>query len=121
MSELTAFKCKSCGLLMFPGHFRCLNCGGREFEQIAPSEKGKLVTYTEIWNLPWGIDERSRLIGVVQFENGVKAMGLLRAEKPKLGMKLKAGWDLVRVIDGEEVYGLAFEEIQTTKSTKDTK
>jgi uncharacterized OB-fold protein len=94
---------------MFPRHSRCLHCGGKEFTEIEPSQKGKLVTYTDIWSLPWGIDERSRLIGIVQLENGVKAMGLLKVEKPKLGMNLKAGWEPVRVIRGQEVYGLTFE------------
>ena len=109
MSETTAYKCKACGFVMFPSHSRCLHCGNREFEEIEPLQEGELVTYTDIWSLPWGIDERSRVIGIVQFENGVKAMGLLKTEKPKLGMKLKASWEPVRVIRGQEVYGLTFE------------
>ena len=108
MNGVTGQKCKSCGYVMFPSHLRCLNCGGREFEDIEPGDRGKLVTYTEIFNLPWGIDERSRTIGIVQFEDGVKAMGQIKAEKPKIGMKLKAGWGLVRVVRGTEVYGLIF-------------
>ncbi|MGD8997799.1 MAG: OB-fold domain-containing protein [Anaerolineae bacterium] len=105
---VTGHKCTSCGYVMNPSHFRCLHCGGREFEEIEPGQTGKLVTYTEIFNLPWGIDERSRTIGIVEFEDGVKAMGQIKAEKPKIGMKLKADWELVRVIRGEEVYGITF-------------
>ncbi|MBU0494120.1 MAG: OB-fold domain-containing protein [Chloroflexi bacterium] len=112
MSEITAYKCQACGYVMYPSHYRCLHCGNREFDEIAPSERGKLLTYTEIWNLPWGIDERSRVIGVVEFDNGVKAMGLLKTDAPKLGMKLAAGWEPVRVIGGEEVYGLVFAPVK---------
>jgi hypothetical protein len=108
MSGVTGHKCQSCGYVTYPSHFRCLHCGGREFEEIEPGEKGTLVTYTEIFNLPWGIDERSRTIGIVEFENGVKAMGQIKAENPKIGMKLTADWEPVRVILGEEVYGLTF-------------
>lgn len=93
---------------MYPHHFRCLQCNGREFDEIAPSEKGKLVTYTVIDQLPWGMDERGRVLGIVEFDNGVKAAGLIQADAPKLGMKLKANWEPVREIGGEKVYGLSF-------------
>lgn len=109
MKTITAYKCKKCGQVMFPHHFRCLNCNRREFEEITPSTKGKLLTYTIVEQLPWGIDERGRVLGVVEFDNGVKAMGVIKAENLKLGMKLKTDWQPVRVIGGEEVYGLTFQ------------
>jgi uncharacterized OB-fold protein len=93
---------------MFPKHERCLKCNERDFEQIEPSEKGKLLTFTVINELPWGIDERGRVLGVVEFDNGVRALGLISAENVKIGMKLTAGWDVVRVIDGVKTYGLCF-------------
>lgn len=112
MNGVTAYKCKNCGYVMYPRHFRCLNCGGREFERIEPGEKGKLVTFTDVYGLPWGIDERVRTIGIVEFEDGVKAMGQIKAQKPKIGMKLKAAWGPVRVIGGETVYGFIFERVK---------
>jgi uncharacterized OB-fold protein len=93
---------------MFPRHERCLNCNGREFEEIEPTEQGKLVTYTIVNELPWGIDERGRVLGIVEFDNGVKAMGLIKADQLKVGMKLTTGWDEVRFMDGIRVYGLTF-------------
>lgn len=109
MSTITAYKCKKCGLVMYPHHFRCLKCHEREFDEITPSENAKLLTYTIIEQLPWGIDERGRVLGVVEFDNGIKAMGMIKSLKPKIGMKLKVGWEPVRVIGGEKVYGLTFE------------
>jgi hypothetical protein len=109
MKELVAYKCKNCGQVTYPKRFRCLNCSGREFEEISPIGNAKLISYTEVCTLPWGIDERCRTLGLVEFENNVKAMGWLKAEKPKLGMKLTANWEPVRVIKGEEVYGLTLE------------
>jgi uncharacterized OB-fold protein len=109
MKTITAYKCKNCGQVMFPRHERCLNCNQRDFEQIEPSEQGKLVTYTVINELPWGIDERGRVLGVVEFDNGIKALGLIKADNVKIGMKLTAGWDVVRVIGGVKTYGLTFQ------------
>ena len=108
MNTITAYKCTNCGYVMFPKHERCLNCSEREFEEIEPTEQGKLVTYTIINELPWGIDERGRALGIVKFDNGVKAMGLIKADQLKIGMKLTTGWDKVRFMDGVRVYGLTF-------------
>ena len=109
MKSITAYKCVNCGQIMYPVHERCLNCHEREFEEIHPSGKAKLLTYTIVNELPWGIDERGRILGVVEFENGVKALGVVEADKLKIGMKLKAGWEPVRVIGGIKTYGLSFE------------
>jgi uncharacterized OB-fold protein len=108
MKTITAYKCTNCGQIMFPRHERCLNCNEREFEEIEPTEKGKLLTYTVVNELPWGIDERGRVLGVVEFDNGVKAMGLIKKDQVKLGMKLTTGWDEVRFMNGVRVYGLTF-------------
>jgi uncharacterized OB-fold protein len=108
MKTITAYQCKECGLVMYPKHERCLQCRGRELEEIEPSGKGKLLTYTVINELPWGLDERGRVLGIVEFDNGVKALGLIRAETVKIGMNLSVHWDVVRVISGIKTYGLSF-------------
>ena len=72
---ITAYKCKKCGKIHFPFHDRCLGCKGREFEQIKPEGDATLLTYTVIFNLPWGFDQRFLVLGVAEFENHVKAMG----------------------------------------------
>ena len=108
MSTITAYKCKNCGHANYPKHERCLNCGQRDFKEIKPTKNGKLLTYTIVNELPWGIDERGRVIGVVEFDNGVRAMGLVKADKVKIGMKLTTGWEEVRFQNGEKVYGLTF-------------
>ena len=112
MNTITAYKCKKCGQIMYPRHYRCLKCNGRDFEEITPTDRAKLITYTVLNELPWGIDERGRVIGVVEFTNGIKAMGLIQAAEPRLGMSLKTTWKPVRVIQGERVYGLVFQAIE---------
>ena len=107
---ITAYKCKQCGQVMYPYHYRCINCGGREFEELAPSDKAKLLTFTIIEQLPWGFDERGRVLGVIEFTNKVRAMSLIDidsdTEEVKLGMKLSVHWEPVRDYYGENVYGL---------------
>ena len=109
--KITAYKCKKCGRVHYPKHERCLSCKNREFEEIKPEGTAKLVTYTQIFNLPWGFDERFLIIGVGQFENGVKAMGQIKSEgidELRTGMMLQASWEPIRYTYGEPVYGLKF-------------
>jgi uncharacterized OB-fold protein len=111
---IVAYKCLKCGKLHYPFHDRCMDCKGREFEELKPQGNARLITYTQIFNLPWGFDQRFLVIGVAEFDNHVKAMGQVKVEsldELKLGMKMKTSWEPVRVQAGENVYGLKFEPI----------
>lgn len=108
---ITAYKCKKCGKLHYPFHDRCLHCKGREFEKVAPQGNAKLLTFTRIYNLPWGFDQRYLTIGIAEFENGVRAMGQINADEETplaVGMTMVPAWEPVRVTAGEDVYGLKF-------------
>lgn len=109
-----AYKCKKCGKLHYPFHDRCLSCKGREFEPIKPEGNAKLLTYTAIFNLPWGFDQRFLIIGIAEFENKVRAMGQINvdsADHLRLGMKLRPTWAPIRVQYEQDVYGLKFEPL----------
>jgi uncharacterized OB-fold protein len=111
---IVAYKCKKCKKAHYPYHDRCLDCRSREFEEISPQGDAKLLTYTAIYNLPWGFDQRFLIIAVAEFENGVKAMGQVEAasvDKLKLGQKVKPIWAPVRQQHGQDVYGLKFEPL----------
>jgi uncharacterized OB-fold protein len=106
---IVAYKCKKCGKVHYPFHDRCLVCKNREFEQIKPQGTPRLLTWTRIFNLPWGFDVRYLTIGVVEFENGVKAMGQIDVDEKvhlDIGQCLNATWEPVRMTYGEPVYGL---------------
>jgi uncharacterized OB-fold protein len=109
---ITAYQCKKCGRIHYPFHDRCLSCKNREFDVIQPQGKAKLLTFTTIYNLPWGFDQRFLVIGIAEFENGVKAMGQIKTDSTdqlQIGMSMGAFWEPVRVQFGEDVYGLKFE------------
>jgi uncharacterized OB-fold protein len=70
-----------------------------------------LLTFSEVRSLPWGIDERARVLGVVEFAPGFRAMGWVKAAEPSVGMKLVATQEPVRIIGGEQVDGLVFNPV----------
>ena len=108
---INAYRCKKCGKVHYPYHDRCMACKGRDFDTLKPQGKAKLISYTQIFNLPWGFDQRFLIIAVAEFENGVKAMGQVKAssvDKLKIGMDVKASWEPVRVQYGEHVYGIMY-------------
>ena len=111
---IVGYKCRKCGKIHYPFHDRCLGCKGRDFEQIKPQGNTRLLTYSQIFNLPWGFDQRFLVIGVVEFENHIKAMGQIKVDsldRLKLGMTLKPAWEPVRKVAGENVYGLTLEPL----------
>lgn len=106
---IKAYQCKACGRIHYPYHDRCLACKKREFDLLKPEGDPKLLAFTQIFNLPWGFDVRYLVLGIVEFPNGVKAMGQIIQGTPeslKTGMTLKASWGPIREVSGEEVYGL---------------
>ena len=60
---IEAYRCKNCGKIHYPAHERCLCCKGRDFEKIKPQGQARLLTYTAIYNLPWGFDQRYLIVG----------------------------------------------------------
>ncbi len=110
---LTAYKCRACGKVHYPYHDRCLKCHGRDFEKIKPQGCATLLAYTQIFNLPWGFDQRFLVIGIGEFENGVRAMGQIAVAGETLdelhpGMLMSPSWEPVRIQHGESVYGLKY-------------
>ncbi len=111
---IVAYRCKKCGKLHYPYHDRCLACKAREFEEVKPEGNVKLLTFTRIYNLPWGFDQRYLIIGVVEFENKIRAMGQIHVDDSyplTTGMTLKPSWGTVRIQYGENVYGLVLEPL----------
>jgi len=47
----------------------------------------------------------------VEFEDGIRATGQIRAEKVEVGMRLRLVWDKTRVVGFKELYGFVFEPI----------
>jgi len=118
--QVYAYKCPQCGTLYYPAPMLCKKCHNRRdpsgvffslWEKVPLSGKCKLLTWTKVYNLPPGFNQRYLLFGLVEFENGLRASGRLAVENPATGMELNAKVGLVREKVGKDVYGFIFEEI----------
>ena len=109
-----AYRCRQCGRRTDPARLICDCCGGRDFEPEPLEGTVTLLTHTRVHCLPEGINRPYLDFGLVEFENGVRAVGQLRLQSAAwIGMKLRAGVDVMRVLRGEEKYGFVFEEDST--------
>ena len=89
--EMEWKKCEKCGFLQHPTHVRCLKCKGQQFSHEKAIGDATLLTYTTLTAPPAEFRNKiSYTLGVVEFENGVKALGQIEfEEKLELGMKMK--------------------------------
>lgn len=109
--KATAYKCTKCGRVTYPRRIVCLNCKNRQFEEIPFTQECTLVTFSQIFQLPWGINDRFLTIGVCQFDNGVKAMGRITSPDVKTGQRMKATYKIFRKLQGEDTFGWIFEPV----------
>jgi len=108
-------KCKKCGFLQYKTHYRCLKCKNKTFETIQASVAARLINYT-ILNAPPKefYDKRSYSIGIIEFENGVRALGQLTATKNiKVGVQVKLMYQKIcDSLDGKEVWTYVFKPVE---------
>jgi len=75
---------------------------------IQIGDEGKLLTYTSLYATPEGIDQMPLVLGIVEFDNGVKTTGQIEGSNIKIGYKLLPKWGLSRKIKDKEIYGFRF-------------
>jgi len=113
--EILAWKkCNNCGFLQYKTHLRCLKCKFDKFSIIEASSQGKLLTFTFLTAPPAEFrDQESYALGLVEFENGIKAIGqIITQNNLTTGMKLKPVYKKIcKNLDGKEVFAYAFEPI----------
>jgi uncharacterized OB-fold protein len=115
--EILAVKCPECGNLDYPAPMICRVCGARrdpsglmapEWETLALEGACTLLTWTKVYNLPEGFDRPYLLFGIVEFENGLRAVGRLDVNKPETGMSLTAEVEVSDERPGREVNVFVF-------------
>jgi hypothetical protein len=121
----TALCCPECKELSYPAVLRCKKCGCRRYPEdeteliwhkknykswtkVPMEGKCKLLTWTRLWALPDGFDAQYIDFAIVEFNNGVRALGHLNHKNPKIGMTLTGTTEKLRAIEGEDFYGLIF-------------
>jgi len=96
---------------MYPKHERCLSCKKTEFDEVSLGNECKLITFTKLYALPRGIEISPLTLGLVEFNNKVRALGQIMSDEPKPHMNLHPVWGKLRTIDEKDVYGFKFEPI----------
>jgi len=107
-------KCKNCGFLQYHSHLRCLKCKNDEFIREKAFGIGKLLSFTILKAPPMEYrDKNSYALGIIEFDNKVKAMGQIRNYNDlEVGMELKPVYSTVcKDLDGREIKSYIFEPI----------
>jgi uncharacterized OB-fold protein len=100
--KIMGSRCKKCGMLALPPRSICVSCFGNQMEWVEFKGTGKLAAFTSIVVAPpymvkEGFDRNNPyVVGVVELDEGVKAVARIvgvDAKKPeqiKVGTPLKA-------------------------------
>lgn len=107
-------KCNKCGYLQHNSHLRCLQCKNNTFSEIHPSGNATLLSYTILKAPPMEFrDKGSYPLGIVEFSNGIKAMGQITSKNNlEIGMELKPVYkEICKNLDGNKVKTYMFEPI----------
>lgn len=107
-------KCRNCSFIQHNSHLRCLQCRNDTFDTIVATGTCKLLTYTILKAPPAEYRNKSSYsLGIVEFKNGLKALGQLTTQKKlSTGMTLNPVYKRVcQDLDGKEVYAYVFEPV----------
>ena len=108
-------KCNKCGFIQHRSHLRCMKCKSTEFSKVAASDTCKLLSFTILKAPPKEFRaQKSYALGIVEFENGMKALGQINTqENLKIGMLLKPIYrKICDNLDDNEVHAHVFEPIE---------
>ena len=98
--KIMGSKCKRCGALGLPPRPICASCFGNEMEWIQMKGTGKLAAFTSIVVAPpymvkEGFDRNNPyVVGVVELDEGVKAVARIVGVDPKNPRQIKVGTPL---------------------------
>lgn len=109
--QINAYRCRRCGTLHYPFRMVCKQCGENDFFEfdIEPlPTRGTVVTFTHVHNLPAEFEVARLGLAVVELENGLRMLGQLAVDDPKLGMDVIGRVEVTRRDAYESRYGMVF-------------
>ena len=113
--EMEWKKCEKCGFLQHLTHLRCLKCKGQKFSYEKAMGDATLLTFTTLTAPPAEFRNKdSYILGIVKFENGVKALGQIEFEgELEIGMKMKPFQaKICENLDGEVIVDYVFRPLE---------
>lgn len=111
--NIYAYKCKRCGHVQYPYRTICRGChenDHNEFDIVAMSKKGKLLTFTHLYNPPSDFETVFLTLGIVELDDGNRITCQLNISKPKMGMEVVGKVEVVRKDEYHKYYGMVFYE-----------
>lgn len=109
--EIYAYECRLCGTMHYPFRMVCKECKQNdffEFDPVALPKSGTLLTHTRVYNLPAQYEVATLGLGVVELSNGMRMLGQLDIDEPKIGMAVNGSVEVVRRETYEDFYGMVF-------------
>lgn len=98
--KIMGSKCKRCGFVSFPPRPICISCFGSELEWFELKGTGRLLAFTSITVAPpymakEGFDRNNPyIVGVVELDEGVKAVARIVGMEAKKPEQIKVGTPL---------------------------
>lgn len=111
MRSVNAAKCRECGTLSYPTHFSCPSCGAIAFEAIPVEGDGTLITWTRTYALSLDFSDLFITLGIIEMDMGVRVLGRLDIEEPKMGGRVRATLGTVRRTESGDFTGLIFTKV----------
>ena len=109
--EIYAYKCRRCGTLHYPMRMLCKGCKENdffEFDTVPLPKTGKLLTFTTVYNLPAQYEVATLGLGIVELDNGMRMLGQIEIDDPRIGMAVKGSVEVVRQETYDSYYGMVF-------------
>lgn len=109
--NIYGYKCKRCGELHYPYKTICKKCGENdhnEFDIVPLPKKGRLLTYTTLYNPPSDYEVVTLALGIVELEGGNRITGQLNIRNPKIGMNVEGRIEVVRKDEYKKHLGIVF-------------
>jgi uncharacterized OB-fold protein len=113
MLKTTGVTCNNCGQTFYPKRTKCPNCKSTDLKEAEMGNVATLLTYTELWAVPKGIEQMPLMLGILEFENKARILGQLSTRDVKVGMQFQPVWAAIRKVNGKDVFGYRFEPIPT--------
>ena len=94
--------------MSYPIHFTCPSCGAIAFEAVPVEGEGTLITWTRTYALPLDFSDLFITLGIIEMDMGVRVLGRLDIEEPKVGDRVRSALGTVRRTESGDFTGLIF-------------
>jgi uncharacterized OB-fold protein len=106
--HILGYACTKCKTVHYPNRAFCKKCRNETFTPVPLPRAGKLLTFTHLHNTAADFEVPVLDLGIVELENGVRMLGQLRIDHPKIGMKVVGEVAPVRKLGYTTYHGMIF-------------